>query len=199
MSCKKGTKPMYNKLIKTKESIATGQIKWEKELNGNSFNWEKIYSLPFNISNDPNIHWLQYRINHYILATNHYLKKINVTDNNLCDLCKTEIETLTHLFWSCPNTKQLLSEIKEWLNRSIGISFTYSGKDIIFGIVNKIKHYEVLNLIILTLKKYIYNSKFKDKRISLFQAKFAIINMIQLEQLKAKPPEDIDVFKRLLG
>ena len=69
----------------------------------------------------------------------------------------------------------------------------------IFGIVNKIKYHEVINLIILTLKKYIYNSKLKDKRISLFQAKSAVIYMIQLEQLKAKPPKDIDVFKGLSG
>ena len=198
MPCIKGTKPIYNILIKTTSNIINSQIKWENEFYGNNIDWKKIYSLPFQISDNPNIQWLQYRINHHILATNNYLQKINVTENNLCDLCKTEPESIKHLFWNCPKTKQLISEVKLWLNMSLNINLTFTEADMIFGIIDKSQHYEILNLIILTIKKYIYNTKYKQNELSFNQAKSAIINMIKIELLRTKSPIDSELFKRLV-
>ena len=68
----------------------------------------------------------------------------------------------------------------------------------IFGIIDKSQHYEILNLIILTVKKYIYNTKYKQKELSFNQAKSAIINMIKIELLRTKSPIDSELFKRLV-
>merc|ERR1712074_74309 len=116
---------------------------------------------PFQLSMNPNLKWLQYRINHRILATNQYLKKINITNNNLCDLCHTEIETLTHLFWNCSKTVTLISEIEHWINTSLNLNIIFTESDIILGITYKTEYNEILNLIILTIKKYIYYTKYK--------------------------------------
>jgi hypothetical protein len=35
--------------------------------------WKKVYNLPFKVTKKTKLQWLQYRINHHILVTNHLL------------------------------------------------------------------------------------------------------------------------------
>ena len=194
----KGTKTIYNTLIKDKMNIPNNQSKWEEQLSRNDLEWTKIYDLPFQLSMNPNLKWLQYRINHRILATNQYLKKINITNNNLCDLCHTEIETLTHLFWNCSKTVTLISEIEHWINTSLNLNIIFTESDIILGITYKTEYNEILNLIILTIKKYIYYTKYKKKTLSVIIAKAAIKNLIKSGLSQNRPPKNIEIFERLI-
>jgi len=43
---------------------------------------KKIYSCPFLTTKDNKLLWLQYRINHNILATKSFLHKIGLSHNN---------------------------------------------------------------------------------------------------------------------
>jgi hypothetical protein len=40
------------------------------------------------------LHWFQFRINHNILATNYFLKKIKIIDDANCNICQKENETI---------------------------------------------------------------------------------------------------------
>jgi hypothetical protein len=61
-----------------------------------------------------------FRINHNILATNYFLKKIKIIDDANCNFCQKENETIEHIFGGCENViifsilykfiKQALSE-----------------------------------------------------------------------------------------
>ena len=43
----------------------------------------------------------QFKTLHRIIATNDFLNKVDIVDNNLCTFCDLEIETLEHLFYHC--------------------------------------------------------------------------------------------------
>lgn len=56
--------------------------------------WNFFYSMPFKVTRDSNLQWLQYRILHRILPINKYLETLKLKDNDLCDFCKNETETI---------------------------------------------------------------------------------------------------------
>ena len=62
---------MYNTLIPNDINPA-GQMKWNNTLHQNITNeqWQDIYKLPIKIFIDPNLKWMQYRINQHILEKN---------------------------------------------------------------------------------------------------------------------------------
>ena len=61
--------------------------------------------MPFKITKDPQLQWLQFRINNRILGTNYLRKKMKMVSSDLCTFCKTQAETIQHLFYEC-NTVQ---------------------------------------------------------------------------------------------
>ena len=103
---KKGCRYIYQKLTENNE-LPTSLRKWENEFGMiQNYEWKKIFQLPYKVSLCTNIRWFQYRILHRILATNTFLQKIGITNDNKCSLCHAEPETLVHLFWSCPGVSQ---------------------------------------------------------------------------------------------
>ena len=91
---------MYT-ILNNNECIPTGQTRWNKQLNITPEQWKKIYTLPYLITKDTYLLWLQYRILHNILPTNSYLVKIQVCESNNITFCKNNKETIDHLFWLC--------------------------------------------------------------------------------------------------
>ena len=70
----KDSKDMYTILNKN-SSVHTAQRKWNTLFDINSNEWKQIYILPFKVTVCTKLHLFQFRINHNILATNHFLKK----------------------------------------------------------------------------------------------------------------------------
>jgi len=61
---------------------------------------EKYISVLFLTEKDNKLLWLQFRINHNILPTKKFLFKIGISSNKYCTFCKTNLETLEHVFSS---------------------------------------------------------------------------------------------------
>jgi hypothetical protein len=53
-------------------------------------------------------------INHNILATNYFLKKIKIIDDANCNFCQKENETIEHIFGGCENVQNLLGQVNSW-------------------------------------------------------------------------------------
>ena len=66
-----------------------------------SIRLEKIHRWVFELTNDSYLHWFQTRLTHRILAANPLLFKINISNTCMCTFCKSDNETLLHLFWEC--------------------------------------------------------------------------------------------------
>ena len=71
----KGSKDMYT-ILNDNSSVPTAQRKWNTVFDINSNEWKQIYILPFKVTACTKLHWFQFRINHNILATNYFLKKL---------------------------------------------------------------------------------------------------------------------------
>ena len=156
---------MY-KILNNKVCTPTARTKWERVFNFDDYEWEQIYICPFITTKCSKMLWLQYRINHRILATNNFLNKIGLSENFNCSFCERERETLEHLFWECDKIRGLLHTFSQYV-QSINVNVEFDKKTFIFGKFANAKYCRIENLILLMIKLYIYNVKCKGNTLSL--------------------------------
>ena len=94
-------------------------IKWWRVKLGNNFtrvlsklktiDWEMAYKASKLII-------FQFKLLHWpALATNDCLNITDIRENDICTFCRTEKESLFHLFWSCSQMSCFLQGFMEWL------------------------------------------------------------------------------------
>ena len=118
--------------------------------------------MVFSLTNDTKLRWFQTRINHRILGTNYLLRKMNISDNDLCSFCHNESETLVHLFYECQIIKRFWKETQNLVKDKCNIVFQeWTKSDILFGS----QYFDsVINKIILYGKFHIYYCKMNKAR-----------------------------------
>ena len=158
----------------------------------NSNEWKQIYILPFKATTCTKLHWFQFRINHNILATNYFLKKIKIIDDANCNFCQKENETIEHIFWGCENVQNLLGQVNSWFSDK-DINQTFLKK--IFGDVDKVYKDDVYNAILLNIKYYIYTNRCLKKKLSIHSFKACLINLYKTEKMVAVQNQRIAEFQ----
>ena len=101
-------------VLNKNNTVPTGVKRWEAILVLENQNWKKIFQLPFAITKNTKLQWLQYRINHKILATNTFLNKIGIVQNPYCTFCKTELESIEHILWDFYYVQQFIQQTEVW-------------------------------------------------------------------------------------
>lgn len=97
--------------------------------------WKKRNQIVFQLTKDIKLRWFEYRIFHWILATNSHLFKIKITNTELCSLCNRNVETLTHLFWECIYVDELWNKLVELTSTcsTLNVDIYITVIDVIFG------------------------------------------------------------------
>ena len=99
---------MYDILNKC-TTTPTGQKIWCEILDQPDLDWKKVYNLPFKVTKNTKLQWLQNRINHHILVTNYFLLKVKIIDNPDCTFC--------HQIRNCPTSYVELQFCKDFNRR----------------------------------------------------------------------------------
>ena len=147
----KASKQFYEILTDNK-IIPTSELKWEKLFPASSDGHKKQYHFISKIK-EIRLRNFQFKIIHRILPTNSLLHKMNITQNNLCTFCNNSVETLEHLFLTCPIIEQLWFEIEKFIAEKTKNQLLMSNQDKIFGKGNE---NNLINHVILLTKKHIY-------------------------------------------
>jgi hypothetical protein len=98
-------------------SFSTAQRKWNTVFDINSNEWKQIYILPFKATACTKLHWFQFRINHNILATNYFLKKIKIIFSS--DICLYIYSILCLVKWHCIHHLYILYQHPQKLESSL--------------------------------------------------------------------------------
>ena len=193
---KKGTKPMYTYLTGN-STKPTAQRKWaEKGFQLNSKEWENIYRSPFYTTKNPKLHWLQFRVNHRIIATNNFLTKIGKINNPICYFCETERETLEHLFWECSKTQHLIEEFKR-LTEAYNIIIQFNKTEFILGYyTTRCQSQSMDNYILLLMKFYIYKSRCSNEPLSLNRFRDEIKKAYRTGKYAASITNSVEQYKQ---
>ena len=157
--CKQGCRNIYNK-VKTKEVECGYRAKWNKDLGIQIDNttWRRVFYLIFNVEQDNNLIWFQYKLIHRILGTNSQMYKMSIEKSDKCRVCQSDSETFIHLFVKCRYVVDLWKDLEIWIHSTLGKLINFSPLDIILGYLHRDNQYIPINILIATTKYYIFKS-----------------------------------------
>ena len=168
LAIKKGCSVYYKILMEKnhlKNKNATREEKWHLELNKiiSVFTWDKIRKLYASINHDNPAKWLQHQIVRNSLQTNVIVSHFKANVVPECDFCHFEPEKISHLFWHCRIVSNFLNEVSNTI-KNTGIQFAPTREQFLFGYIDQ-AYFTPPNILVLHLKKYIWNTKFKSSNI----------------------------------
>ena len=94
-------------------------------------------------------------------------------DSPLFTFCQTEVDSPEHLFFHCDITKSFWQLLCSWISEQKVISTSLTLENVIFGVLNIVEDFHILNHIIL-LAQYYDNAKelLKHSCCKIGQSKF---------------------------
>ena len=102
----------YSRLLPDSCPPEKALIKWKTDLFlSDTFNWSNVFEHVYALSDNITLRWLQFRLLHRILPTNKRLELYGITTSDKCHRCPRQIETLLHIFWSCPTVNRFWREL----------------------------------------------------------------------------------------
>ena len=180
----------WTTLIKKKcnRSIVHCEQKWEENLGnvqGVRF-WDRSYHNVRNIFFDNKIKLLYYFTVRGTLRTNRIVRHQKREVSPDCSYCNNNIETISHLFWYCPEVERFITQIRDMIEACLPNYYTRpTFKQFIFGHPDEPIHGKN-NILNLYIKSFIWKTKFKTRTLNTS----AFFNWLKFEwqlNLKAFP------------
>ena len=132
----KGSKLIYSKLMVFEYLIPIETFsKWANELDLDYLDEKYWLEACQNIRiNTVSTSHRTFQIRYYnrILATNEKLCKMGIIENNKCNFCDEEIESLVHMFWNCKIIKIFWTKILAWIASVIDTKIVFKVEEILF-------------------------------------------------------------------
>jgi len=154
----RANKYLYDSQIKSKKTEIKQQQSWEHRLNKRDIEWEPIYKLTFETTEDNKLRDFNYKYLMGIVRTNKELFKFSLVTSTLCDFCGLVPENTRHLFWECQHVQTFwanLSNVFSICNINVDINFL----NISLGMPNIKQHKTPINYILMLAKYYIFRCK----------------------------------------
>ena len=164
------SKNVYRNKIKNIHEAPTSETFFAYKLGVHLEDFKYYYSVPFVSTVYTKLRSFQFKICHNILFTNEKLFRVGIKTTDKCNICKKEVETLSHLFVTCDHVKTLWKKIMENLLSPFGVD-ELDEVDILLGVKATEKINPIVNHIILETKYYIYMSSLKEQHPTYQQLK----------------------------
>ena len=110
-------KDYYNLFQEDKATETTTVKRWSSFFPYFATSWEQSFNTIYKSIKDNKLREFGYKILRRILVTNKELKKFKISNDDLCDQCKTP-DSLEHTFLQCPVNVNFFHEILSSFNVS---------------------------------------------------------------------------------
>ena len=118
LKAKQPNRLAYKILVSKKQKKPVeAQRKWIADCSvetQENIDWDTVYRSSFLCTKISKLIVFQFKLLHRRLATNSFLTKINLKDNEQCTFCQNDTETLIHLFWTCSVSTAFWQDFKQW-------------------------------------------------------------------------------------
>ena len=190
------TKAMYWELIEKKQKKDSSRLNWEKDLSIaiNEDQWIQLFPMIMKATNCDKLRTFQYKILNRALVTNYIRNKWDPEVDVNCVFCKTQTETIRHILCECKQVNRLWKALEKWKKYYIGITVVLTDERIILNNYQG-KCSQIINTLILCLKRYIYVSKCKEESVLNFQSYMtSIFQLKRVERLIATRNNPMKIF-----
>ena len=166
MKAPKPNRLVYKKLLSAKQSSPRkSQEKWSAYCSlqcSKTIDWEMAYKLPFDSTKATKLIIFQFELLHRRLATNDFLNKICIRENDICTVCRTEKESLSFILdvkWDVP----FWQGFKKWLaENQIKLKSNIFTPDITIGLRSDTLSNTKQYFYFLVARYYIWSCKMKE-------------------------------------
>ena len=153
---------IYTSLLKKKTSPPIrSQGKWRRDLRGHNdcdVNWKIAYTIAFNCTLSTKLRTFHFKFLHRRIATNDFLKKINLVQSDKCCFCEQETETIIHLFLHCYMTQGFWNDVKQFLfQKGLGSDFVFT--DLHLTGLSNVPTHTAIDLVLLLARYHIHSCK----------------------------------------
>ena len=140
---------------------------------------KSIFHLPHDVAFEPYLKAFQYKVLNSILFTNKKLCKIGYTQDDKCSLCKTDSESLYHIFFERRHTKQFWKEFQYYYYTLTREFICLTLQDVITGILYT--NCPLLNYLILIAKLYLWGCR-RNQTLPVITAFSSKVKLSMLKQ-----------------
>ena len=141
-------------------------IRWQTELKIN-LDVKGIFRQIFKTTIDVKLRTFHYKILNKVLTTNLQRSKYDNNVSAKCSFCDLSCETILHLFVECSKVKKLWKAFRKWFKWKFQEQIDITSVDIIFNNYHNSKKYnQMINFMILVLKRYVYVVKCKQETLN---------------------------------
>ena len=159
-------------------------------------NIQKVYLLPFTITKEVKIIMFQYKVIHNILPTRSTLYRDGHAENDLCNLCNTEKQTLDHLLIHCSTSVYFWTLFQNWWYGKTHESIVLTASHILYGWHNRTKHWQVLNNALLIAKYCIFCTSLRGETLCFRDFLLQIQEKLQILKVIATAQNSLPKFYR---
>ena len=133
----KRSKDYYSLFISKKAKQPNAILKLQNDFNLTEEQLQQIFSLPHQVALEPYVRTFQYKVINRILFMNDKLYKIGFISYKGCTFGENEPETLTHLLFSCPHSKDFWQDFEAYWLKVKNERIYLTLEDIIVGIIRR--------------------------------------------------------------
>ena len=186
---KQPTKMMYQSILKGKHTSPSATIeKWAQELNL-ELNEEEILRLQFNqrkCTRNNCLRSFNFKFFHRAIPYESRLHKMGIKANPLCPHCQVK-ETITHLYWICPQSQRLWERLKVLIETQLKVIFYNTAENCLLGTETKTckRQRDPVHLLCILTKYYIHVNKCKETEKSVRGLEAYIKSKLKLEKTLA--------------
>lgn len=154
---------------------------------------KQYFLLPRLVTKEAYLRVFQFQVLHYLINTNVLLKKKNIIDSDVCNLCSKEQQNLYHLFYHCTLITKFWNDFQIfWMNKTKS-KVTLTMKDIILG---NLQYPHLLNFFLILAKRFIVTCRNNNVCPKIQDFKCILREKFLLEKHVAEKNESLVAFNK---
>lgn len=117
------------------------------------------YRRIYRTTKETKFHSFQFKILHAITPCKRFLKRIRITENDLCDHCRIP-DDLFHFFFHCVLVQKLWRSICDWFDTQANFQLLFiTPKEAVLGVDDASPRGSMVNFILLHFRFFVHRQK----------------------------------------
>jgi hypothetical protein len=154
--------------------------KLQNDLGIKSEEWENIFTIP-KIMMQTKIRTFQYKLLFSLLPCNWYLKRIQKSETDKCNICQ-ELDDTAHYMFECPGVVPFWNSFMNWWNNLTDGTVFLDKRSALTGFVGPHRDFQTLNTCLLLAKWHVYRSKLGEAKIFFYNYLCDVRNNLAMEK-----------------
>nr|BAC82624.1 pol-like protein [Ciona intestinalis] len=149
------TKHLYKTLVNISCEQTNKQGQTWATLLGIDPDWKKIYKTNYFCTLKTKFRSFQIKVNNLAIITNDKLFKFGIVDSGQCVFCESALETVHHIFCTCPKVILFWKEVSDWICATLRTPFVFQDEHFLFGVSDN----PIVSCLLLCARFCVYRSK----------------------------------------